>query len=71
MSASLAGAGTCLLISSRRTLGWGGLMLEVVVFGVVYLLALVITRFFDKFDLNQAARLLPVLGPAVRRVSGE
>jgi O-antigen/teichoic acid export membrane protein len=71
MTASLAGAGTCFLIGSRRPLGWGGLMLEALVFGVVYLLALVITKFFDKFDLNQAARLLPVLGPAVRRVSGE
>jgi peptidoglycan biosynthesis protein MviN/MurJ (putative lipid II flippase) len=69
LGASLAGAAPCLLLSSGRPPGWGGLVIDAVVFGVIYLLALFITRFFDKFDLNQAARLLPVLGPVVGGLS--
>ena len=63
LSASLAGAAACFLINRRVHIGWGGLVLEVVVFGVVYLVALILTRFFDGFDLDQAARLLPVFRP--------
>jgi O-antigen/teichoic acid export membrane protein len=60
LGASLAGAVACFLISSVRPIGWGGLVLEAVVFGVVYLIALIVTRFFDAFDLKQAARFLPI-----------
>jgi O-antigen/teichoic acid export membrane protein len=59
LGASLAGAAACFLIRSPRPMGWGDLVLEVIVFGVVYSLVLFITRFFDEFDLSQAARLSP------------
>jgi O-antigen/teichoic acid export membrane protein len=60
LAAGLVGAVACFPISSLRPFGWGGLVLEVMVFGVVYLLALFIAKFFDEFDLTQAARLSPV-----------
>ena len=63
LGASLAGAVACSLIGPPQHIGWGGLVLKAIVFGVVYLLALIITRFFDGFDLKQAGRLLPVLRP--------
>jgi O-antigen/teichoic acid export membrane protein len=63
LGASLAGAAACFLMSSPQPIGWGGLVLKAVVFGVVYLVALIVTRFFDGFDLDQAGRLLPVFRP--------
>jgi O-antigen/teichoic acid export membrane protein len=66
LGASLAGAVACFLIGSPQHISWGGLVLKAVVFGVVYLLALIITRFFDGFDLKQVGRLLP----AFRQVRG-
>jgi len=63
LGASLAGAGGCFLFNRRVQIGWGGLVLEVVVFGVVYSLGLIATRFFDGFDLKQVARLSPMLRP--------
>ena len=69
LAASLAGAGACLLVSFRGPIGWGGLALEATVFGAVYLLGLVVTRFFDAFDLKQAARLLPVFRSAAEALS--
>lgn len=63
LGASLAGAAACFPIRSLKPIGWGGLVLEVVIFGVVYLMALIVTRFFDAFDLKQAAKLLPVSFP--------
>ncbi|MGO8787117.1 MAG: oligosaccharide flippase family protein [Terriglobia bacterium] len=65
LGASLAGSAACLLIRFRRPIGWGGLLLELAVFGVVYFVALILMRFFDAFDLKQAARLLPMFGPKV------
>ncbi len=41
-------------------LGWKGLCLVGGGFGVAYLGALVLTRFFDDFDLMQAERLVPI-----------
>jgi len=70
LGASLAGAAACFPISSLKPIGWGGLVLGVAVFGVVYLMALIVTRFFDAFDLKQAARLLPLSRP-VKRVLSE
>ena len=61
--ASLAGAAACFLVGVRQ-IGWGGLVLRAVVFGVIYLMALIVTRFFDGFDLQQVGRLLPVFRPA-------
>jgi O-antigen/teichoic acid export membrane protein len=63
LGASLAGAVACFLTGPPQSIGWGGLVLKAFVFAVVYLLALIITRFFDGFDLEQACRLLPVLSP--------
>jgi O-antigen/teichoic acid export membrane protein len=63
LGASLAGAVVCLLMSSPQHIGWGGLVVKAVVFGVVYLVALVVTRFFDGFDLKLAGKLLPVFRP--------
>ncbi|MBZ5561335.1 MAG: oligosaccharide flippase family protein [Acidobacteriia bacterium] len=40
--------------------GWSGLCLEAAGFGVAYLGALVLARFFDDFDLIQVERLVPV-----------
>jgi hypothetical protein len=39
-------------------------VLKAVVFGVIYLMTLIVTRFFDGFDLKQVGRLLPVFRPA-------
>jgi O-antigen/teichoic acid export membrane protein len=64
LGASLAGAVACFLIGPPQHIGWGGLVLKAVVFGVIYLMALVVTRFFDGFDLQQVGRLLPVFRPA-------
>ena len=63
LGASLAGAVACFLIGPGQHIGWGGLVLKAVVFGVVYLVALIVTRFFDAFDLKQAGRLLPGYRP--------
>jgi O-antigen/teichoic acid export membrane protein len=63
LGASLTGAGACWLVGFRWNASWGGLALQVAVFGVVYLLALFAARFFDAFDLKQAGRLLPLLRP--------
>ena len=60
LGASLAGAVACFLIGPPQHIGWGGLVLKAVVFGVIYLMALIVTRFFDGFDLEQAGKLLPV-----------
>ena len=63
LCASLAGAVACFAIGPSQHIGWGGLVVKVVVFGVVYLTALILTRFFDGFDLKQVGRLLPVFRP--------
>jgi peptidoglycan biosynthesis protein MviN/MurJ (putative lipid II flippase) len=66
LGASLAGAVACFLIGPPQNIGWGGLVLKAVVFGVIYLMALIVTRFFDGFDLKQVGRLLS----AFRQVRG-
>ena len=40
---------------------WKGLLVEMVVFGLVYLIGLAITGFFDRFDLANAETHLPFL----------
>ncbi len=47
------------IISPLDHLGWGGLVVHGVVFGVVYVLSLLLTRFFDPFDLAQVESLYP------------
>jgi len=56
----------CLLLAISYSLplnrlGWGGLALVAVGFGLAYLVALVLTRFLDDFDLVQAERFFPFL----------
>ncbi len=40
---------------------WEGLLVEMVAFGVIYLIGLVITHFFDRFDLANAETHVPFL----------
>ena len=48
-------------------LGWGGLVLVAAGFGAAYLVALLLARFFDEFDLVQLERYVP-LARLVRKV---
>jgi O-antigen/teichoic acid export membrane protein len=56
-----------LFLVPTAQLGWGGLVVRGILFGVVYLLGLVLARFFDEFDLATAESLLPA-ARHVRRV---
>jgi len=51
-------------------LGWGGLAVLGVVFGVFYILGLALSRFFDSFDRQIARNLLPMAGLARRMPVG-
>jgi len=53
------------LFTLRATLSWGTLVLEGVGFALTYTVLLLLTRFFDTFDLALAERFVPV--PAVAR----
>jgi O-antigen/teichoic acid export membrane protein len=50
-----------------RRLDWFGLIIIGLIFGSVYLLALIFARFFDQFDLATAQRYFPMLR-IVRRI---
>jgi O-antigen/teichoic acid export membrane protein len=56
------------LTSTLLTNGWQNLLVSAPVYGIVYCLGLVLTRFFDGFDLTKAEEHLPYLGPALRLI---
>jgi O-antigen/teichoic acid export membrane protein len=47
-------------------LGWVGLSMQALAFGVLYFLALLLLRFFDHFDVAQVESLLPIARVARR-----
>ena len=54
------------LLVPTGSLGWGGLVVVAIFYGVVYLLGLVMARFFDEFDIVTAESLLPAARHARR-----
>jgi O-antigen/teichoic acid export membrane protein len=48
-------------IAPAKHLGWGGLVLHGSIFGMLYLLLILKTRFLDSFDLAQVKGLSPLL----------
>jgi O-antigen/teichoic acid export membrane protein len=56
---SLASALLLLAADGHRAMGWPGMCLRVALFGVLYLLGVTFTRFFDQFDLAKAESVLP------------
>src|SRR5439155_25474556 len=55
------------VVSPFNELGWGGLVLEGILFGTLYFFGLVLSRFFDQFDLTKAESLVP-LARIARRI---
>jgi O-antigen/teichoic acid export membrane protein len=49
-----------MIVAPPSRLGWIGLSAHALVFGVVYLVGLFLTRFFDLFDLAQVESFLPI-----------
>jgi O-antigen/teichoic acid export membrane protein len=63
---SLAALGMLLLLAPPSRLGWAGLSVYSVIFGLLYLVGLLVTRFFDLFDLAQVESFLPIARVARR-----
>lgn len=57
---SLAGLAVLFAFPQSVRAGWGTLALEGLAFGFVYVLGLVLSRFFDDFDLDKIESLLPI-----------
>ena len=47
-------------VSPFNELGWGGLVLQGILFGTLYFYGLAVSRFFDQFDLAKAESLVPI-----------
>lgn len=60
LGASMAGVGAVYPIVLRISTTWGGLALDVMVFGAIYISVILIARFFDAFDFQQARKFLPM-----------
>lgn len=56
---SLAALAIVLGAVPANHLGWGGLLIQGVIFGVLHVSGLLLTRFFDLFDLAQIESFLP------------
>ena len=56
---SLASAGFLLLLNGHWAGGWPGMCLKAALFGMLYLLGVTFTRFFDRFDLAKAESVFP------------
>ncbi len=56
---SLASAGFLLALDGRWAGGWPGMCLKAALFGMLYLLGVTFTRFFDQFDLAKAESVFP------------
>jgi O-antigen/teichoic acid export membrane protein len=50
---------------------WSSLILRTAVFGILYLAALILTRFFDRFDLDQIPSRIRLSGPWRMVLGGE
>ena len=72
---SLAVLAALMAVESPNRLGWMGLSAHALVFGIMYVLSLLLTRFFDLFDLAQIESCMPMAGiirriiPGVRRIA--
>jgi O-antigen/teichoic acid export membrane protein len=55
-----------LVLKPLDHLSWLGLILAAVIFGSLYILALALARFFDRFDLAAAENLLPPLRAVIK-----
>ena len=55
-----------MVLAPPERLGWIGLSLQALFFGALYFVALLLTRFFDRFDVAQVESLLPIARVARR-----
>jgi O-antigen/teichoic acid export membrane protein len=63
---SLAGAVAMYMLNGFRMRLWPQLLVGTAIYGVVYLVGLGLTRFFDAFDFSKAERHLPFARLALR-----
>ena len=56
---SLASAALLWVADGHRAVGWPGMCVKAALFGMLYLLGVTFTRFFDQFDLAKAESVLP------------
>ena len=66
---ALAALAVALSIRAPDHLGWVGMMGHCAAFGTMYLFGLVLTRFFDVFDVAQVETFLPIARLARRIIS--
>ena len=58
---SLASAGVVLAVEGHLAQGWPGMFLKAALFGILYILSVTLTRFFDQFDLAKAESVFPAV----------
>jgi O-antigen/teichoic acid export membrane protein len=58
---TLACAAVVLALGRHLAEGWPGMILRVVLFGVLYILSVTLTGFFDQFDLAKAESVFPAV----------
>jgi O-antigen/teichoic acid export membrane protein len=58
---SVASAGVLLAVGGHLAGGWPGVFLKATLFGMLYILGVTLTRFFDQFDLAKAESVFPAV----------
>jgi len=58
---SVASAGIVLALARHLAQGWPGMFLKAGLFGMLYILSVTLTRFFDQFDLAKAESVFPAI----------
>ena len=58
---SVASAGVLLAVGGHLAGGWPGVFLKAALFGMLYILGVTLTRFFDQFDLAKAESVFPAV----------